>query len=182
MVSMEQRLGPNEKEVAAKVLDGEAIIIKFTGGMYYSMDQVGGVIWEFIEKKKTFQEIIEGVTHRYEISFDQAKVDVERVVAELIEENLIALSADEPDKKLTEALEGVVQDKAEYVPPKLNVYRDVQVQFQNRYSRPPVDRTLAAVSARACPDVSEPVLPGPCGGADHHRLTLNGRHLNRGRR
>jgi len=39
------RLTPNRANVAAKVIDGEAIILDITRGAYYSMDGAGAVIW-----------------------------------------------------------------------------------------------------------------------------------------
>ena len=38
-------LVPNVAEVAAKVMDGEAILINLANGMYYSMDGAGGFLW-----------------------------------------------------------------------------------------------------------------------------------------
>ena len=45
MLSLQSCLRPNEEEVAAKVMDGEAILINLSSGIYYSMDKVGGVLW-----------------------------------------------------------------------------------------------------------------------------------------
>jgi len=43
MLKPESSLRPNEEEVASKVMDGEAILINLSNGIYYSMDKVGGV-------------------------------------------------------------------------------------------------------------------------------------------
>ena len=61
MFTLQNRLRPNEAEVAAKVLDGEAIIINLSNGIYYSMDKVGGLIWEMIERGRSLQEIVESI-------------------------------------------------------------------------------------------------------------------------
>ena len=44
MVSLDDRLRPNEKEVAAKVLDGEATISFSRAGYAYTMNRVGNLI------------------------------------------------------------------------------------------------------------------------------------------
>ena len=41
MSGLPERFRVNTEEVAAKVIDGEAIIINLTTGVYYSMDGVG---------------------------------------------------------------------------------------------------------------------------------------------
>ena len=42
MLTLQNRLRPNEEEVAGKVMDGDAIIINLSNGIYYSMDKVRG--------------------------------------------------------------------------------------------------------------------------------------------
>ena len=47
MPGLQSRLKPNEEEVAAKVLDGEAILINLSNGAYYSTDKRGAFIWSW---------------------------------------------------------------------------------------------------------------------------------------
>ena len=49
MIDPHKRLIPNKKEVAVKIMDGEAIFINLSSGVYYSMDSIGAIIWEMIE-------------------------------------------------------------------------------------------------------------------------------------
>ena len=44
MLMLKHRMQPNKEEVAAKVMDGEAILINLSNGIYYSMDKVGAVV------------------------------------------------------------------------------------------------------------------------------------------
>ena len=89
MLSLQSRLRPNEAEVAAKVLDGEAIIINLSNGMYYSMDRVGGLIWEMIEGQSSLEETVAEIIARYDVSPQQAQADVQRVADELVQEKLV---------------------------------------------------------------------------------------------
>ena len=50
MVSADSRVVINASEIAAQVIDGEAIIMNLTTGIYCSMDRVGAVIWGWIER------------------------------------------------------------------------------------------------------------------------------------
>ncbi len=55
MQKLEDMLKPNDTHVAAKVFDGEAIIMNLTTGMYFSADKVGASVWELIEKGRQRQ-------------------------------------------------------------------------------------------------------------------------------
>jgi Coenzyme PQQ synthesis protein D (PqqD) len=105
------RLRPNEGEVAAKVFDGEAILINLSSGAYYSMAGVGGLIWELIERGHSLDEIAGVVGARYEVPTDLARADIERLADELVRENSVVDPPDGP--------------KLPYVSPTLNIYRDM---------------------------------------------------------
>jgi coenzyme PQQ synthesis protein D (PqqD) len=123
MLKLQSRLRPNEEEVAAKVMDGEAILIHLTNGIYYSMDKVGGVVWELIEKRLSLAEIRAAIGLRYDVSADQAQADVERLANELLQENLV-LEAD--DVALSDDLQlSALQQREPYESPQLNIYRDM---------------------------------------------------------
>ena len=123
MLGLQSRLRPNEEEVAAKVMDGEAILINLSNGIYYSMDKVGGVVWELIEKRYSLEEIREAISGRYEVSPEQAQADVERLANELLQEHLV-LEADDTAPRETLQL-GDSQQRESYQSPQLNIYRDM---------------------------------------------------------
>ena len=123
MLTPQDRLSPNEAEVAAKVLDGEAFIINLSNGTYYSMDKVGGLIWEMIVARRTLADIAEAIVSRYEVSPEPAQADVERLAGDLMRENLVIVS-DKPAAP-AERQESVAGQRLPYEPPKLNIYRDM---------------------------------------------------------
>jgi hypothetical protein len=51
MLTLHDHLRPHTEEVAAKGIDGEAILINLSNGIYYSLDNVGGLIWELIDRE-----------------------------------------------------------------------------------------------------------------------------------
>jgi hypothetical protein len=122
MLSLQSRLRPNEEEVAAKVMDGEAILINLSNGIYYSMDKVGGVMWELIEKRHSLEEITEAITRRYDVASERARADIERLANELFQEHLV-LEAD--DAAAREDLKPADSLREPYQPPQLNIYRDM---------------------------------------------------------
>ena len=84
-----QCLKPNSDEVAAKILDGEAILINLSSGMYYSLDSVGSFIWSIIEAGHSQESIAESVADHYGIAKGTAIQDVATLIAELTRENLV---------------------------------------------------------------------------------------------
>jgi Coenzyme PQQ synthesis protein D (PqqD) len=121
---LDDRLCPNTEEVAAKVMDGEAIMINLSNGMYYSMDGVGALIWGLVDQGHSLQEITRVIAQRYEVAPALAEADVERLAAELLDEKLVRVSdpALAPGEQLDVAPVG---EKLAYEPPKLNAYRDM---------------------------------------------------------
>lgn len=123
MIDLKQRLEPLTEEVAAKVIDGEAILINLATGVYYSMDKVGALIWQMIADNHTLEQTVSAVLQRYDVSVDRASDDVRRVAGELLEEKLVRLVE---QKAVVEALPpDSATGKEPYEPPALNIYRDM---------------------------------------------------------
>ena len=123
MLTSMQRVQPNTEEVAAKVMDGEAILINLSNGIYYSMDKVGAIVWEFIEKRFNQEEMVALITNRYEVERGQAQIEVERLLKELEDEKLILVSNDVTGSDKEQPTQ--VQVKEPYEAPQLNIYRDM---------------------------------------------------------
>ena len=122
MLTLQHRLRDGE-EVAAKVIDGEAIIINLANGIYYSMDKVGGLIWEMLAGKYSLEEVIAAILARYDVSREQAQADVERLATELLQENLLLVSTDGALPQ--QVSEQAFSQKLPYETPLLNIYRDM---------------------------------------------------------
>jgi hypothetical protein len=76
-------------DVAAKVIDGEAILINLTTGLYYSMGKVGGRIWALIEQGCSKDGIAAAIASEYSVSGETAAADLADLVADLLAEQLV---------------------------------------------------------------------------------------------
>src|SRR5262245_27102009 len=123
MLNLRDRVRPRDEEVASKVLDGEAIIINLANGNYYSMDKVGGLIWQMIEGKHSLEEMIAAISAGYDASREQAQADVEHVIEDLLRENLVVSSPDAAS--VAWKGEPGEREKLRYESPKLNIFRDM---------------------------------------------------------
>jgi hypothetical protein len=122
MITPDSRLEHNESEIAAKLIDGEAILINLSNGTYYSMDKVGGFIWALIKRNYSLSEMVETITQYYDVSAEQAKTDVETLAADLLEEKIVRIGKWKmQDEELIESS----SPKLTYETPKLNTYRDM---------------------------------------------------------
>ena len=133
MPDLNRCLTPNRDEVVSKVIDGEAIVINLSNGIYYSMDKVAAIVWDLIDRQVSVQTIVDEVASRYDVAPAQAATDVEKLVGQLVEEKLISETSGgrPPDMPggVTDMAGGVTDIAAStairYETPVLNIYRDM---------------------------------------------------------
>ncbi len=111
----------NREDVAAKVIDGELIIIRLSDGTYYSMDNVGTSVWELIEAHIDFRTLVREIATRYDAPAAEVESDVSTLIRELMDEGLIVPA---------EGAGGVPAVRLQVAPktyqkPRLNIYRDM---------------------------------------------------------
>lgn len=92
MIEPRTRLCPNDEEIAARVIDGEAIIINLATGSYYSMTDAGGLIWASIERRCSVEEIAAEVSAAYDVSLERARADLLGLSAELVRCGVVKVS------------------------------------------------------------------------------------------
>jgi Coenzyme PQQ synthesis protein D (PqqD) len=83
------RLRVNMPLVASEVIDGEAVLIHFETGCYYSAGKGGAEILNLITEGLTLEEIVADLADRYEAP-GAVEQDVHRFISRLLEEKLIA--------------------------------------------------------------------------------------------
>ena len=121
MLDSNTRVRPNTADVAAKVIDGEAIIMNLSNGLYFSMDRVGSAVWEMVEAGLSVDEMSSTLDARYEVESDVVQDDVRRLVSELLAEELVLVTDAEPSP----APSDTTAADHPYAPPKLNKYDDM---------------------------------------------------------
>jgi hypothetical protein len=124
MVDSGKRWQLNDLEVSAKVIDGEAIIIRLSDGVYYSMDGAGAVVWSLLEDRHAPADIAAAIAATFETSRDQAEQDVAQLLLQLASERLIVESAGDAPPVPRPA--GGSDGRVPYTPPALRVYRDMK--------------------------------------------------------
>ncbi len=132
MANSARRYLPNSREVAAKVLDGEAILIHLSTGVYYSMDPVASGVWTMIEGGATVDGIVGEVCAACGRPEGEVRPDVEELIGRLEAENLVVAADGPPAGAGSAGSPGspagapAFAGPTNYVKPQLNVYRDMQ--------------------------------------------------------
>jgi hypothetical protein len=123
MLTLQSSLLPRADEVVGKVLDGEAIMINVASGVYYSMAEAGGDVWELIAAGRSLADIVTALTQRYEVTSAQAESDVLALTSRLLEEKLVRLRVadDPPPGPITDA----PAFRRAYQTPRLETFRDI---------------------------------------------------------
>ena len=125
-LSLSSIIKANEQEVAAKVMDGEAILINLATGAYYSSPSTGGFIWSLVEHGHSMRSIVAHVVARYAVARERAEADVARIVEAFVAEGLaVAQDSDaNEDTVVPETMERLPYDE-----PKMEKYTDMAEMF-----------------------------------------------------
>lgn len=113
----------NDAEIAARVLDGEAILINLNNGVYYVINPVGSWMWNALGSGTELTAAVGALAEQLNIDVSVAEADVGRFVASLCEEGILMRVESPPaaDSQLFETRPGTV-----YEEPTLKTYRDMQ--------------------------------------------------------
>jgi hypothetical protein len=114
-------LRPKAADVAAKLFEGEAIIMNLKTGMYFSADRVGAAVWELVEAGCSLGSIATLLAERFEVSAAQAMEDLGRLSQQMLDEGLVVVSQE------AAAAPPTSQERARlsYEPPTLQRYDDM---------------------------------------------------------
>lgn len=77
-------------------VDGEAVILSLTNGVYYGLDEVGARIWGFMQEPVSITSLVELLLEKYDVDARQCEHDVRALLAELYAVGLI--SSIQPDQ------------------------------------------------------------------------------------
>lgn len=120
---MEQFLRPNNSRISHKIVDGEAVLIDLSNGVYFSLPSVGGFVWAMIDGGYGLEAIVDAVATQYAVDKETAKKDVEALAARLLEENIV-VGSESSEAKGTSGAE--IPSPAEaYSVPTLNKFDDM---------------------------------------------------------
>jgi Coenzyme PQQ synthesis protein D (PqqD) len=113
----------NSGEVASKVVDGEAILINLSDGMYYSLTGTGALVWALLDAGQADDRICAELERRTGVDHATAAADLRRLLAELSAEGLIV--AADPSTAAAVSEVGDLPAVTSYSTPELEKYSDM---------------------------------------------------------
>ena len=119
----------NSPLVTGEAIDGEVVIIHLDNGNYYSLLEVGERIWQHLVAGKRLEDIVRELTTSYTCDETRARQSLERLVAELLAEELIVPRESEgADLELGPAMSvaAAPPERRPFVEPVLQKYTDMQ--------------------------------------------------------
>ena len=78
-------------DAVSRLVGGETIVLDFASNRFFTLDEVGGRIWELIAERGTFGGILEGVVAEFDVEPGLAKADLERLLSELAARGLVRI-------------------------------------------------------------------------------------------
>jgi hypothetical protein len=79
-------------QVAARVVDGQAVIVLADSGEVQILNAVGTRIWELIDGTRNAAEIVAAIVSEFEVSPSEAQRDVEAFLQEMIDAKVVVLT------------------------------------------------------------------------------------------
>lgn len=118
------RFRVNNPEVVSELIDGEVVMINLANGNYYSLKGFGAVVWSYLERGVSSEQLLELLPARFDASREDVVDAAEQLVRSLREEHLIV--DDETAVPAADALEIPAGSKEPFESISLETHRDMQ--------------------------------------------------------
>jgi hypothetical protein len=66
-----------------------AVLMDINGGFMFSLNPIGSLIWQQLSDGRSPAQVAEDLTHRFGVSLDQARVDVNGFIGQLEAQHLV---------------------------------------------------------------------------------------------
>jgi hypothetical protein len=81
------------EHVATRDLDGELVLLNYESESYFGLDEVGTRIWEVLQAAPSIEVGVDQLLDEFDVSPEQLRQDVQRLLGELIDGGLVELQA-----------------------------------------------------------------------------------------
>jgi hypothetical protein len=125
-------------EVAARVLDGEAVVLNLSNGLYFHLEGPGAVMWELIQAGATVEAIVDAVRARFDVSAARVAADVAALLGDLEREALVTWE-DGLGPASPAAPPAPRVGRAPYASPRVTKHTDMAHFFGSEPPIPPLD-------------------------------------------
>ena len=79
------------KDQSSCPLGDDTVILDLKAGLYFSLDNVGAMIWQLIQQPKSVKELREAILETYEVEREVCEHDLLALLRELATRNLVEI-------------------------------------------------------------------------------------------
>lgn len=144
MSAADRRFHVNTQLVASEVVDGEAVIINLSSGMYYTLDKVGAEVWQLVELGCSTRHMAHLLAKHHGVAPETVLSDIDELFTSLLEQELVVPSTDPTPDSPT--LPSVAQPSNGYQKPALVIYTDMSEVLALDPPLPELGATPASIS------------------------------------
>ena len=76
----------------ARTVGEETVILDLESGKYFSLNSVGGRVWELIQSGKSLKQICDVLIEQYDASREVLERDVLALASDLVEKKLVSVA------------------------------------------------------------------------------------------
>jgi hypothetical protein len=106
--------------VAARILDGEAVMIHLETGRYHSAEGVAAGLWEALSAGVDVEDVVRQTAQHFSVKAEQVRQDVQKFVSDLTREGLLMA-----ESGAVTSGTGIEFTATGYTTPILQSYRDM---------------------------------------------------------
>ena len=77
------------KDVVSCDLGGETAMLDMKEGIYYGLNEMGTIIWEYIQKPITLQEVVDKILAEYDVDEETCYLDLTELLDQMAENGLV---------------------------------------------------------------------------------------------
>lgn len=78
-------------DVLHQELGGETVLLNLANESYFGLNEVGTRIWQVLAETNSANDVIKCLVDEYEVSEDQLRIDVEKLIGELVAGGLLTV-------------------------------------------------------------------------------------------
>lgn len=117
----------NSPTVVCDVVHDEVVIVNLESGAYYSTEQAGTTIWQYLNQGRNVGEIITALSNHYLADIGEIEKNVHALISQLLHEGLIVAGKGTPPATPNSRLEGSDQPyKETFIEGVLHKFNDME--------------------------------------------------------
>ena len=78
-------------DVLHQELGGETVLLNLANESYFGLDEVGTRVWQVLVETNSANDVIKRLVDEYEVTEDQLRADVEKLICELVAGGLVTV-------------------------------------------------------------------------------------------